>query len=192
MKTAKSHDGRKKIIVVLIVLLCALIALCVLLIGDSREKDKTAEKASSYLLVNSFDSIDYNITKYDAALDEITGSSDAEKFRNLIYDFRYAVYYDIMNIGEIIRYYPDDISECDLIYLDTFLNSVYSLCEQGELTSEVVSDVDYLFSCWKECDISLLRSDYNKGFENLSFTDDRYGIKAFASEVERLYEKYTS
>ena len=97
-----------------------------------------------------------------------------------------------MNIGEIIRYYPDDISECDLIYLDTFLNSVYSLCEQGELTSEVVSDVDYLFSCWKECDISLLRSDYNKGFENLSFTDDRYGIKAFASKVERLYEKYTS
>ena len=73
MKTAKSHDGRKIIIVVLIVLLCALIALCVLLIGDSREKDKTAEKASSYLLVNSFDSIDYNITKYDAALDEITG-----------------------------------------------------------------------------------------------------------------------
>ena len=192
MKTAKSHDGRKIIIVVLIVLLCALIALCFLLIGDSREKDRTAEKAYSYLLVNSFDSIDYNITKYAPALDEITDSSDAEKFRNLIYDFRYAVYYDIMNIGEIIRYYPDDISGCDLIYLDTFLNSVYSLCEQGELTSEIVNDVDYLFSCWKECDISLLRSDYNKGFENLSFTDDRYGIKAFASEVERLYEKYTS
>ena len=188
----KSHNVKRILIVVMGILVCFLIALSSILISNSREKDRTAEKVYSYLLVNSFDSIDNNITKYDAALDEITGSSDAEKFRNLIYDFRYAVYYDIMNIGEIIRYYPDDISECDLIYLDTFLNSVYSLCEQGELTSEVVSDVDYLFSCWKECDISLLRSDYNKGFENLSFTDDRYGIKTFASEVERLYEKYAS
>ena len=188
----KSHNVKRIFIVVMGILVCFLIALSSILISNSREKDRTAEKVYSYLLVNSFDSIDNNITKYDAALEEITGSSDAEKFRNLIYDFRYAVYYDIMNIGEIIRYYPDDISECDLIYLDTFLNSVYSLCEQGELTSEIVNDVDYLFSCWKECDISLLRSDYNKGFENLSFTDDRYGIKAFASEVERLYEKYAS
>ena len=173
----KSHNVKRILIVVMGILVCFLIALSSILISNFREKDRTAEN---------------NITKYDAALDEITGSSDAEKFRNLIYDFRYAVYYNIMNIGEIIRYYPDDISGCDLIYLDTFLNSVYSLCEQGELTSEIVNDVDYLFSCWKECDISLLRSDYNKGFENLSFTDDRYGIKAFASEVERLYEKYAS
>lgn len=192
MKTDKSYDGRKIITVILIVLLCTLIVLCFLLIGNSREKDRTAEKTYSYLLVNSFESIDYSITKYEAALDEITDSSDAEKFRNLTYDFRYAVYYDIMSIGEITRYYPDDISGYDLVYLDTFLNSIYNLCEQGELTSEIVSDVDYLFSCWKECDISLLRSDNNKGFENLSFTDDKYGIKTFASEVEKLYEKYTS
>ena len=76
----KSHNVKRILIVVMGILVCFLIALSSILISNFREKDRTSEKVYSYLLVNSFDSIDNNITKYDAALDEITGSSDAEKF----------------------------------------------------------------------------------------------------------------
>ena len=53
----KSHNVKRILIVVMGILVCFLIALSSILISNFREKDRTAEKVYSYLLVNSFDSI---------------------------------------------------------------------------------------------------------------------------------------
>ena len=60
----KSHNVKRIFIVVMGILVCFLIALSSILISNSIENDRTAEKVYSYLLVNTFDSIDNNITQY--------------------------------------------------------------------------------------------------------------------------------
>lgn len=192
MKPVKSKNSKQPLNIVLIILLCAALIVCYFLLRDSMEKKRVMEKSYSYVLVHSFEDIEFNMTKYGDAFDEIAETADMDRFKSWLYDLRYACYYDILNINEIARYYPEDIDNWNMIALEGLFGSIYDTCENGSADSDAISDVRRILSCWRDCKISLLVSDFNKGYKNISFDDDKYGIKTFTDEVEKIYEKYTS
>lgn len=192
MKPVKSKNSKQPLNIILIILLCAALIGCCLLLHDSMEKNRVMEKSYSYVLVHSFEDIEFNMTKYSNAFDEIAETADMDRFKSCLYDLRYACYYDILNINEIVRYYPEDIDSWNLMALGDLFGSIYDTCENGSADSDAISDVRRILSCWRDCKISLLVSDFNKGYKNISFDDDKYGIKTFTGEVEKIYEKYTS
>lgn len=192
MKKETSRISKSTLNIILIILLCAALLGCCLLLRDSMEKKRVMEKSYNYVLVHSFEDIEYNMTKYVDVFDEIAETADMDRFKSCLYDLRYACYYDILNINEIVRYYPEDIDSWNLMALGDLFGSIYDTCENGSADSEAISDVRRILSCWRDCKISLLVSDFNKGYKNISFDDDKYGIKTFTGEVEKIYEKYTS
>ena len=191
MKPVKSKNSKQTLNIVLIILLCAALIGCYLLIRDSMVKKRVMEKSYSYILVHSFEDIEFNMTKYGDVFDEIAETAGMDKFKSYLYDLRYACYYDILNINEIARYYPEDIDNWNLIGLEYLFGSIYDNCERGEPNTETIKDVRMVLSSWRNCKISLLVSDFSEGYKNISFDDDKYGIESFTDEVEDIYEKYS-